>query len=119
MTIQGDMYSYGVLLLKLFTGKKPTDNMFGEDMSLHQYCKLALSEKSIIEIMDSRLLIASERLEANRKLEIQECLTNFVKIGVSCSTDLPGERMGIKDVLVELLGIKQVFLPNRYHHVYA
>ncbi|XP_028803774.1 probable LRR receptor-like serine/threonine-protein kinase At3g47570 [Neltuma alba] len=116
VTPQGDIYSYGVLLLGLLTGKKPTDSMFGVDLSLHKFCKLALSDR-ITEIVDSSLLIPSQRghikvtEKPNVKFEIQESLISFAKIGVACSVDSPSERMGIKDVLVELLAIKKRLSP--------
>ncbi|KAL7182433.1 hypothetical protein ACSBR1_041187 [Camellia fascicularis] len=38
VSTQGDMYSYGVLLLEMFTGKGPTSNMFTEP-NKHQTCR--------------------------------------------------------------------------------
>ena len=37
LSTQGDMYGYGVLLLKMFTGKIPTNNIFIDNISLHSY----------------------------------------------------------------------------------
>ncbi|RWR80222.1 putative LRR receptor-like serine/threonine-protein kinase [Cinnamomum micranthum f. kanehirae] len=51
----GDIYSYGILLLEMFTGKKPTDEIFNGSLSLHQFAKLALPER-VMEIVDQRLL---------------------------------------------------------------
>ncbi|KAL4600575.1 hypothetical protein ACB092_11G208700 [Castanea dentata] len=39
-----DVYSYGILLLKMFTGKRPTDNIFQDDFNLHDYVRAALLE---------------------------------------------------------------------------
>ncbi|KAM7473921.1 hypothetical protein LguiB_021164 [Lonicera macranthoides] len=38
----GDVYSYGVLLLELFTGRRPTDDMFKDGLNLHNYIKMGL-----------------------------------------------------------------------------
>lgn len=112
MSPQGDIYSYGILLLEMLTGKKPTDITFGEDLSLHKFCKNAIPE-GITEIVDSRLLIPSTE-EHGRVMQytdiqdnISECLVSFAMIGVACSAEFPSERMGIKDVIVELHAMKQ------------
>ncbi|XP_074282400.1 uncharacterized protein LOC141606913, partial [Silene latifolia] len=38
---EGDVYSYGILLLELMTGKSPTDSMFKEGYSLHMHAEAA------------------------------------------------------------------------------
>lgn len=40
--ILGDVYSYGVLLLEMFTGKRPTGGEFGEALGLHKHVQMAL-----------------------------------------------------------------------------
>ncbi|KAB1215793.1 hypothetical protein CJ030_MR4G010901 [Morella rubra] len=46
----GDVYSYGVLLLEMFTGRKPTDNMFKDGFTLHDFAKAGLQEQ-VIDIL--------------------------------------------------------------------
>ncbi|CAM8949316.1 unnamed protein product [Rhodiola kirilowii] len=53
---QGDMYSYGILLLEMITGKKPTDKIFKDSLNLHNFCKLALSESTFTDVLDPCLL---------------------------------------------------------------
>ncbi|KAL7164784.1 hypothetical protein ACSBR2_040649 [Camellia fascicularis] len=45
VSTQGDMYSYGVLLLEIFTGKRPTNNMFMGNVNLHSYIKYVFQSK--------------------------------------------------------------------------
>ncbi|KAJ0086289.1 hypothetical protein Patl1_07624 [Pistacia atlantica] len=32
-----DIYSYGILLLEMFIGKRPTDEMFKDDLNIHNW----------------------------------------------------------------------------------
>ncbi|QHO27323.1 uncharacterized protein DS421_7g207050 [Arachis hypogaea] len=107
------MYGYGILLLEMITGKKPTDSMFGEDLSLHKFCNMATLD-GIIEIVDSRLPIPIDHQERRRVTQqqnledtIRECLVSFARIGVACSQEFPNQRMTIKNVITELHAIKQ------------
>ncbi|QHO27333.1 putative LRR receptor-like serine/threonine-protein kinase [Arachis hypogaea] len=113
VSAEGDMYSYGILLLEMLTGKKPTDTMFAEGLSLHNFCNAATLER-ITEIVDSRLLIPIAKQEGRRVTSqqnmegtIQECLVSFAKIGIACSEEVPTQRMSIKNVIKELHAIKQ------------
>ncbi|XP_054778375.1 putative receptor-like protein kinase At3g47110 [Prosopis cineraria] len=42
VSIKGDMYGYGILLMEIFTRKKPTDEMFVQGLSLKDRIKVAL-----------------------------------------------------------------------------
>lgn len=100
-SIQGDIYSFGIVLLELVTGKRPTDEIFNDGMSLHGVCKMALPGR-VMEIADPSLLILEDGIE--------ECLGSLMKIGVGCSIEAASERLGISEVLKLLNTIKQVYV---------
>ncbi|KAH0686486.1 hypothetical protein KY284_017039 [Solanum tuberosum] len=47
----GDMYSFGILILEIFTGRRPTDTLFQASSSPHHFVETALPEK-VMEILD-------------------------------------------------------------------
>ncbi|KAI5434138.1 hypothetical protein KIW84_021123, partial [Lathyrus oleraceus] len=107
VTPEGDIYSYGILLLEMLTGKRPTDNMFYENLSLHKLCKMKIPEE-ILDIVDSSMVMPTVEdqtwiVENN----IKECLVMFATIGVACSEEFPAQRMLTKHVILKLLEIKQ------------
>ncbi|KAL5713217.1 non-specific serine/threonine protein kinase [Ranunculus cassubicifolius] len=93
---QGDMYSYGILLLELFTGRRPTDEMFVDGLDIQKFATLALPNR-VMEILDPALLSLEKVEEA-----VQQCLASVVRIGVACSARSPGERMDVEEVAREL-----------------
>ena len=52
VSTNGDIYSYSILLLEMFTGKRPIDNMFKDNLNLHDFVKGVLP-KRVIDIVDS------------------------------------------------------------------
>ncbi|XP_031118804.1 probable LRR receptor-like serine/threonine-protein kinase At3g47570 [Ipomoea triloba] len=108
----GDMYSYGILLLEIFTGKSPTCDIFNNGLTLHNYTKMAIPEQ-VIEIVDPKLF----HKEANATPKtfvlgdrILECLVSIFKIGIACSMELPRDRMNIDNAIKELRSIKDTLV---------
>lgn len=110
----GDVYSYGILLLEMFTGKNPTDDMFKDGLDLYSYVKMALPEK-ISDILDPLFLVGgSEEKDEEatiNKAQIQNCLIAILGIGVACSVETPRDRMSISDVVKELKVIRGELIP--------
>ena len=42
VSTKGDVYSYGILLLEMITGKRPTNSVFEGGLNLHNYAGMAL-----------------------------------------------------------------------------
>ncbi|KAL4385221.1 hypothetical protein GQ457_15G001070 [Hibiscus cannabinus] len=106
MSTHGDVYSYGIILMELFTGKRPTDSMFTGELSLHDYVKTALLE-SMEKIVDPWLKFEDEGFkEASRSSRVWKCLGSVLRVGVLCSAESPSERMNIRAVLRELNNVR-------------
>ncbi|XP_060671444.1 probable LRR receptor-like serine/threonine-protein kinase At3g47570 [Ziziphus jujuba] len=103
----GDVYSYGILLLEMFTGKRPTDIMFRDGSNLRNFALAGLSN-CVEEIVDA-MLLQTENEGSNKNnvnQDTHDCLVSVIKIGVACSAELQKERMVIADVVSELCHIK-------------
>ncbi|XP_011046077.1 PREDICTED: probable LRR receptor-like serine/threonine-protein kinase At3g47570 [Populus euphratica] len=103
----GDVYSYGILLLEMITGKRPTDSMFRDGLELHSYVKMALPDR-VDDVADPKLLTEVDLGKGTD--QIVECLISISKIGVFCSEKFPKERMDTSNVVAELNRTKANFL---------
>jgi LRR receptor-like serine/threonine-protein kinase FLS2 len=107
--IKCDVYSYGIILLEMITGKKPTDDMFVRGMTLRQWINESLLGR-IMEVVDDRLL----RIRHGRYIiDIESIFLSIIELGLRCSEELPKERINIRDVLVKLNKIKLTLSENR------
>ncbi|KAL9996646.1 putative protein kinase RLK-Pelle-LRR-XII-1 family [Helianthus debilis subsp. tardiflorus] len=113
-----DMYSFGIMLLEMMTRKKPTDVMFGEELSLHSYAEKAMGDGAL-EIVDPVLLKDDKTIgpttnkeETTGYMNHERCLRLLLEIGVSCSMESPQHRMDTASVIQKLQLIKNAILGN-------
>ena len=143
---EGDVYSYGVLVLEMFTGRRPTDDMFKDGLNLHNFVKMSLP-KRLIQVVDPMLLprevegmgvatavmMATKEDDNYNKIEVEEanntedfrhidvdmqkCLLSVLNIGILCSLESPKERINMEEVIKELQMVKSTLLVRGFAKV--
>ncbi|XVF54623.1 hypothetical protein PTKIN_Ptkin05aG0196400 [Pterospermum kingtungense] len=107
ISVKSDAYSYGILLMEVFTRKKPTDEIFFEEMSIKHWIKNSLSN-GISGVMDSGLVHEDDEyfvIKAN-------CVASIMELAFACSAESPEDRLDMKHVVSKLKNIKAKFLNN-------
>ncbi|XP_024382535.1 uncharacterized protein [Physcomitrium patens] len=100
-TTRGDVYSFGVLVLELVTGKKPTSPYYHESYggNLVGWVRALIREKRGYKCLDPRL--ASSKVES----EMLEAL----RIGYLCTAEHPSKRPTMQQVVGLLKDIQPEF----------
>lgn len=110
---QGDVYSFGVLLLEIVTGRRPTDNYGGS--SLHEWVKSQYPHK--LEPIVKQALIRCNSPAANAMAPINydkiwhDVILELVELGLLCTQYNPSTRPTMLDVALEMGRLKQ-YLAN-------
>lgn len=114
----------------MFIGKRPTDNMFGDGVDIRLFATMALPHGGL-DIVDPSLLaqascqeeeegnedkiqtitVVSEEDEREvKQRRKEECVVSVMRIGLSCSSTTPTERMSMNVVVNKLQAIKSSYL---------
>ncbi|XP_039144078.1 probable LRR receptor-like serine/threonine-protein kinase At3g47570 [Dioscorea cayenensis subsp. rotundata] len=99
-TTSGDVYSYGILLLEMLTGKRPADDMFKNGLTLRKLVEMQISSEGFLNIVDPLML------PQNHASKEEECFVSVALVGLSCSIDSPYERPIIAEVATKMHAIK-------------
>jgi len=107
----GDIYSFGILMLEMLTGRRPTDEVFKDGQNLHNFVAISFPD-NLGNICDPHLVSRDAEVAEDGNNEIlipttKECLVSLFRIGLICSMESPKERTNIADVTGELSKIKE------------
>ncbi|KAJ4780049.1 Leucine-rich receptor-like protein kinase family protein [Rhynchospora pubera] len=111
-SMEGDVYSYGILLLEMFTGVSPTNERLRDGVSLHKHVEMAFPEQAG-DIIDSKSFSAADVEATTYALEnVFDGLVSVIQCGLWCSKESLKERISIKDVVEQLNSAWTKLLPS-------
>ena len=108
ISTEGDIYSYGIILLQMITGKKPTDDIFKDGMNLHNFVEEVLPQ-NLGSIVEPNLTMYDEGGEMLSTVKQKWCVEQLAKLGLNCSKTAPKDRPRTKDVYDEIISIEEMF----------
>ncbi|KAJ0082080.1 hypothetical protein Patl1_10486 [Pistacia atlantica] len=104
---KGDVYSYGIVLMETFTGKKPTDEIFAEERNLKQLVSESL-QSSVMEVVDKNLLCREDEHFAVK----EQCVSSILSLAMECTEESPEKRINSRVIVPRLLKIRDTLLAN-------
>ncbi|KAL3500672.1 hypothetical protein ACH5RR_039765 [Cinchona calisaya] len=97
-----DVYSLGILLMEVFTRRRPTDEMFDGNLSLKSWVNDSMPN-AILHVIDTDLLKPDEE----HFTQTLECLSLIMGLALNCVQESPKERLNMKVALDTLQKIKR------------
>lgn len=87
---KADVYSFGVLLLEVLTGKAPTHSILNEEgVDLPRWVQSVVQEEWTAEVFDEELL---------RYQNVEEEMVQLLELALQCSVPYPDNRPGMAEV---------------------
>ncbi|KAI5670023.1 hypothetical protein M9H77_19876 [Catharanthus roseus] len=100
VSTRSDIYSYGIMLMEVFTRRKPSDEMFHGGLSLKSWVSECMAS-NLIKVIDAKLLKSSSQSRKDFEEELN-CISSVMDVALSCTNDSPRDRKNIDDVLATL-----------------
>ncbi|XP_019160601.1 PREDICTED: probable inactive receptor kinase At4g23740 [Ipomoea nil] len=99
-TQPSDVFSFGVLLLELLTGKSPVHTTSGDEIiHLVRWVHSVVREEWTAEVFDVELL---------RSPNIEEEMVEMLQIALSCVVRMPDQRPKMGEVVKMIEGVRQI-----------
>ncbi|CAL4886707.1 unnamed protein product [Urochloa decumbens] len=107
----GDVYSFGIVLLEMIIGKRPTDSMFGGGLSITSFVERKFPDE-VLHIIDPHLqeeckgftkeTVATENV-------VYRCVLSLVQVALACTRSFPRDRMNMREVAINLNAISRSY----------
>ncbi|XP_074585965.1 putative inactive receptor kinase At1g48480 [Curcuma longa] len=90
---KADVYSFGVLLMELLTGKAPAQALNDEGIDLPRWVQSIVPEEWATEVFDPELL---------RHQTLEEDMVQFLQLAVDCTAQHPDNRPSMTEVVARM-----------------
>ncbi|XP_047961824.1 probable LRR receptor-like serine/threonine-protein kinase At3g47570 [Salvia hispanica] len=98
VSTNGDVFSFGILLLEMFTGKRPTDDIFGEERSLKWWVSEAIEKNTATELVAPALLSCEDQHYSPKV----KCMISVFELAMKCLADSADERINLIEAATAL-----------------
>ncbi|PPR83877.1 hypothetical protein GOBAR_AA36838 [Gossypium barbadense] len=93
-----DIYSFGVVLLELLSGKMPLDPSFGESVDIVEWTRMKIKKNRVFEVLDPAI--------GGQCKHVQEEMQLVLRIALLCTAKLPKDRPSMRDIITMLAEAK-------------
>ncbi|KAH9318956.1 hypothetical protein KI387_020725, partial [Taxus chinensis] len=93
---KGDVYTYGILLLEFLTRRRPTNEIFVDEINLQKWVGMDFPCK-IVEVIDNYFFRDANESEISMTLA---CITQFIQVGLVSTNEMPQQRPTMMEKLI-------------------
>lgn len=104
---QGDVYSFGVLLLEIVTGVRPTDVLFDGCSSLHEWVKSHYPHNLDPIVQPALSRCSTSSMSEYLRKACCEVIVELIELGLMCTQYAPSTRPSMMDMAHEMSTLKQ------------
>lgn len=90
---KADVYSFGVLILELLSGKAPTDAMNEDGVDLPKWVQSVVEEKWTIDVFDPDLL---------KYQNVEDQMVQLLRLAIHCTSQYPDRRPEMVEVIAQI-----------------